>query len=217
MAHVAIFAATGGIGHHLVREALAAGHHVVAIARSPEKVGLDDPRLTLRKADATDAEAVAQALEGCDVVLSGLGNAYGGPTIIEAGTRNLIAGMAQHGIRRLALVSAAGVGDSLHQATRDWIDHLVLWAFVNIWGRFFIRDWMQDLERTEAMVQAADVEAVIVRPMGLTNGPGHRPVLVADPRTPVRSTVDRAAVARFMVGLVDDTSHDGTAVTVSAA
>jgi uncharacterized protein YbjT (DUF2867 family) len=42
---VAVFGGTGPTGQLVLREALAAGHEVVAFARSPAKIGFADARL----------------------------------------------------------------------------------------------------------------------------------------------------------------------------
>src|SRR5215472_6524091 len=69
-----IFAATGGIGRQLLTQAVAAGHDVTAVVRSPEKLpGGGTVRVV--KADMADPDpaALESAVAGADAVLSGLG------------------------------------------------------------------------------------------------------------------------------------------------
>ncbi|MFI6783976.1 NAD(P)H-binding protein [Micromonospora sp. NPDC050276] len=43
---VTVFGATGGTGQHLMRQALAVGHHVTAVVRDPARLHhADHPRL----------------------------------------------------------------------------------------------------------------------------------------------------------------------------
>ncbi|PAA75233.1 hypothetical protein BOX15_Mlig024481g2 [Macrostomum lignano] len=80
---LAILGATGPTGLLLVDQALARGHQVVAVVRSPDKLGSDrltQPGLTVKQvpdmsAAAGEAEQklLAEAYEGCDAVLSALG------------------------------------------------------------------------------------------------------------------------------------------------
>lgn len=61
--------ASGYIGGRLVPELLAAGHQVVCLARTPEKLR-DHPwadRVTVRRGDVTDAGSLAEAMRGVDV------------------------------------------------------------------------------------------------------------------------------------------------------
>src|SRR5258708_27812658 len=69
-----VFAATGGIGRHLVDQAVAAGHDVTAVARSPRNLPADG-RFRVVAADLAnpDPAVLASAVEGADAVLSALG------------------------------------------------------------------------------------------------------------------------------------------------
>jgi len=65
------FGATGNIGRH-VGEALRRGHEVVGVVRDPATVQSPDPRVTLVRGDATDAESVAEVVKGADAVVSAI-------------------------------------------------------------------------------------------------------------------------------------------------
>ena len=67
---LAIFGATGSIGTQLVRQALAAGHHVTAFVRDPARLDVDDPGLRFVTGDVmTDPEQIRQTVDGQDAVL----------------------------------------------------------------------------------------------------------------------------------------------------
>ena len=66
--------ATGFIGGHTAARAIAAGHEVCALVRSPEKLeslreSFDLPAIDYVVGDMTDPDAVAAALEGADAVI----------------------------------------------------------------------------------------------------------------------------------------------------
>jgi saccharopine dehydrogenase-like NADP-dependent oxidoreductase len=71
--NVTVLGATGPTGTQLVERALAAGHHVTALVRSPEKLTITNPNLYVIQGDATDRAAVSQAMKGADAVISTLG------------------------------------------------------------------------------------------------------------------------------------------------
>lgn len=76
---IAVFGATGRTGVPLVEQALERGHEVVAFARSPGKLGVDNPDLTVVEGDAYSGEGVAEAVAGADAVVSVLGQSSDGP------------------------------------------------------------------------------------------------------------------------------------------
>ncbi len=105
-----IFAATGGIGHQILDQAVAAGHDVTAVVRNPDKLS---GRVRVIKADlaTADAEALAPAVSGADAVLSGLGpRSKAEFGIVTRGTRAIARAMQATGVRRIVVVSAAPVG-----------------------------------------------------------------------------------------------------------
>jgi hypothetical protein len=55
LVRLAVFGASGRTGRPLVERALAEGHTVRALVRTPTKVGIQDARLELIQGDATDA------------------------------------------------------------------------------------------------------------------------------------------------------------------
>lgn len=99
-----IFGATGRTGIHVVEQALAAGHDVVAFVRNPAKLNLRHERLRTVQGELTDAVAVEDVVRGADAVLATLTpNLTGGSKDmpVAAGTRNIVAAMRTHGVRRL--------------------------------------------------------------------------------------------------------------------
>lgn len=100
--------ATGYIGGRLVPELLAAGHRVRVMTRNPERIR-DHPwaaRVEVARADAGDAEQVAAACTGVDVVYY-LIHALGSGPEFEATDRRTAGVMAD-------AVRAAGVGRLVH-------------------------------------------------------------------------------------------------------
>src|SRR5215467_11307535 len=105
-----IFAATGGIGRQLLEQAVAAGHDVTAVARSPEKLPGGAVRVVKADLAAPDPAALESAVAGADAVLSGLGprsNSDAG--VASQGTQAIVTAMQATGTRRVVVVSAAPV------------------------------------------------------------------------------------------------------------
>jgi putative NADH-flavin reductase len=109
---ILLFGATGNVGRCVVEEALKRGHQVTGVVRDPQAVESPDPRVTLRRGDATDRRSVAELADSADAVVSAISprpNARGlaAPTLVAA-ARALIAGLRDAGTRRVIAVGGAG-------------------------------------------------------------------------------------------------------------
>lgn len=158
-----IVGATGGTGRQLVVQALERGYRVTALARRPADLELEHPRLSVVRGDVLDAASLAAATEGQDAVLCALGHRrFLYPTrILSRGTANLLEAMATHGVRRLVVETALGIGSSAGRMglyyTLFTIPVVLPWYFA-------------DKARQEQVVAASDADWVIVRPGVLTHG-----------------------------------------------
>jgi putative NADH-flavin reductase len=162
---IALFGANGGTGRVLAAQALDGGHEVTAVTRHPETFGIAHERLQVVTGDAMDATSVSAAIAGQDAVLSTLGVPFGKEpiTIYSAGARNIVAGMAEHGVRRLACVSSSAV-DPHDDPQEGWIFNHVLQPYVvNGIGK----TTYDDMRAMEAIVGASDLDWTVVRPSGL--------------------------------------------------
>lgn len=105
-----ILGASGATGRELTRQALERGHKVTAVARRPERIDVpDSDRLTRVRADVLDPEAIAHALKGAEIVLSGLGiAAKEAPGVLTAGARAAV----ESGADTVIWLAAFGTGES---------------------------------------------------------------------------------------------------------
>src|SRR5579859_3601305 len=99
-----IIAATGGVGRLILEQAIAAGHHVTAVARHPERLNAGVRSVTV-DFDDPDQEALRPAVQGADAVLSGLGARRASESgIASRGTQAIVAAMQSAGARRIIAV-----------------------------------------------------------------------------------------------------------------
>jgi putative NADH-flavin reductase len=195
---IAVFGATGGTGREVVKQALAAGHQVTALARNPASLDSADSDLTVVAGNVLDIEAVQQALTGADVAVVSLGSTANNPdNIVSQGTQVILDAIGQlGGPRRIVVVSSIGVGDSKDQ---------VPFAFKMLM-KTVLRKAIEDKERQEALVKASGLDWIIVRPGGLTDGSATGQYQAGlDPKISA-GQVSRADVAAFVLQqLTDDT------------
>jgi uncharacterized protein YbjT (DUF2867 family) len=86
MAIILVIGASRGIGLETVKRALAAGHHVRALARGAAALAVEHPQLERVAADALNRAAVTTAVTGADAVIETLGAPHDLRTVLH-GTR----------------------------------------------------------------------------------------------------------------------------------
>ncbi len=108
MVKIALLGGTGGCGSAFADHALAAGHYVVLLARTPSKITSTHENLKVVQGDGTSAEDVLALSDGCDVVVT----CMGGPMVMEAAARNVVAACNAQDIKRCYFITALGFGGS---------------------------------------------------------------------------------------------------------
>jgi putative NADH-flavin reductase len=197
-----IFGASGATGQHLVQQALAQGHTVTAFARRPESIlAAPSPGLTVVQGDVHDAAAVSAVIAGHDAVLSGLGaRNLGKSDVLEVGVRNILAGMAAHGVRRIIVLGASG-------AVQDADQHLGAGTrlFLKLISATVLKEPFRSQREQERQLEASAMDYTVVRPPRLLNGPFTGQYRVQEDGLPPNGlTINRADVADFMLRQLTD-------------
>lgn len=197
-----IFGASGGTGQHLVQQALAQNHTVTGFARRPESIlAAPAPGLTVLSGDIHDSRAVSAAISGQGAVLSALGaRNLGRSDVLEAGIRNILAGMAAHGVVRIIVLGASGVADNAgaHQGITT---RLLLKLITST----ILREPFRSQRQQEQLLAASNAQYTIVRPPRLLNQPAFGRYRVEEDGLPRGGlTIPRADVADFMLRQLSD-------------
>src|SRR5262249_50663098 len=102
---------TGRTGQQFIDLALAGGHQITALVRSPWKIRRHEPELRVVEGDPRDAEAQGKALMGHDALVSALGpeprKAMTRSTLLQDCAAASVTAMRATGVERVAAVSSA--------------------------------------------------------------------------------------------------------------
>jgi uncharacterized protein YbjT (DUF2867 family) len=209
---ITVFGATGGIGGQVVRQALDAGHKVTAVVRDPTRFSLSHPALDVVAVPGlTDPAVLGPALEGGDVVISGVGprGRKDGPVASNA-TRGILRALEASGVRRFVAVSAVPVGPV--PEGESWFNRRIVLPFFGA----LLRDLYADLAAMEDEIRRSGTQWTVVRPPKLTNK-----ALTGRYRTTIGGnvprgyTISRADVAHAMLAALDDPATVGQAVGIA--
>jgi len=221
MKTIAVFGASGLTASECVFQALENGDSVVGMTRNPsnlvipkgsggERAGqaIDNPNLTLIGGDVTKMADVEKVFENpIDGVVVALGGKTSdvGETMLTDGTANIIAAMKAKDIKRLAVVTSIGAGDSENQAP-----FMFKMLMMTVMKKIFV-----DKNNQEKAVVDSGLEYCIIRPGGLTVDPPTGVINVIEGEA---GSIARADVAQFCLDsiTVEDFPYIGKAPCISS-
>ncbi len=218
---IVVFGATGATGRHVVDQALAAGHKVIAVARRPDQIA-PRPNLIACTGDVLDAASLVDSCRDTDTVISCIGprnnpnasaimnNLRPGRTM-SVGTAHMVAAAQAAGVRRFVFQSGIGLSDGSELSRTDrWILRL-------LWRPMFAAA-IRDKAQGERILRASTLDWVIVRPVGLQDSPATASY-VAGPGTRVAlfSSIAFADCAACLLRAVSESTWSHQAVNVGQA
>jgi putative NADH-flavin reductase len=154
-----VVGATGSLGRLAVAEAAQRGHDVTAVVRDPARANLPEPVVKVR-GDVLPV-SLGPAVEGRDAVVCALGtpSPRQASSLLEDGTRNLVAAMERAGVPRLVCVTLLGTADSKRNASPLY-RYIILRALAPM---------VPDKENQERVVRDSGLECVLIRPPRFTS------------------------------------------------
>jgi putative NADH-flavin reductase len=218
-----VFGATGGVGGHLLRQSLDAGHEVTAVVRDPSRLPHTAARVVRADLLAPDPAVLRDALDGAGAVLSGLGArtaAEARAGIARRGTRAIVDAMRAAGVRRIVVVSAASVGTvpspgRRHPPKHNPGDGFFMRHLAAPLAKRAFRHQYADLALMEDVLRDSDLDWTVARPPRLLGGRATGRYRVAYDRN-VRGGmfIRRSDVAHLMLATLTrpETVHHALAV-----
>ena len=196
-----VFGASRGVGRSLTELALAQGHQVTAVVRSPSSLDLDDPSLDVVAGDVTNAAIVERSIGGHQMVFCTLGaDNRGATTLYSVAARNITEAMDAQGVGRLMFLSNFGV---LGEKASDFRTASLVFV-----AKKLLRDTLRDHRRALDEIRKYDWEWMAVRPMRLTDGEQTGRYRIALEGLPRGGThIARADVADFMLKQVSSDEY----------
>jgi len=164
---IAVIGSNGRSGRQVLEQGLSRGHQMTALVRRPETQTLRHDDLVTVPADILDRNRLAESMTGCDAVVSavGIGTSRAPTVIYSEGITNVLGAMQANEITRLAVVSAAPAAP---RAGQPFLERRIMMPVLE---RFFGHTY-DDMRRMESILQASDVDWVVLRPPRLVKKSG---------------------------------------------
>jgi putative NADH-flavin reductase len=106
---IAVIGASGWLGGLIARRAIDRGHEVTVLARDRSRLEGIEGAAAVAEVDATDADALREAVAGHDVVIASVTDRSGADRgVIPATARALIAALPAAGVERLVFMGGGG-------------------------------------------------------------------------------------------------------------
>lgn len=154
---IAVFGATGQVGNLLIKEALARGHEIIAYARSPKKIAINDRKLSIVAGGLEDADKIELAIAGADAVVSVMGPVgWQSRLIFAPGYENIIRAMKKRGVQRIIALGTPTVPDENDRFS------FIFWFLIVVVG-FLINKGHEDLRKAGMIVRESGLDWTLVR------------------------------------------------------
>jgi putative NADH-flavin reductase len=208
---ITVFGATGRTGREIVKLALDREYNAVAFVRDPQKVDIENSRLSVVQGELSDRETIKTAIQESDCVLSALGPT-GSPSDEELsdGIANILSAMEECGVKRFIVLSTTSAQDLLDRdgfrfkMRRDMIKR----------GR---PTTYEQIVKYSQLVRDSNSDWTLVRIASLlTNKPLSKHVRAGYlGKDALGSKLSRADLAWFMLEQIDSTEYIRKAPAVS--
>jgi putative NADH-flavin reductase len=200
MKHILLFGATGRTGRQVLKYALDNGYGVTALVRNPEKITEKSDKLNIIKGLPTNIDDVRKAMLNCDRVINTLNpisekdmislKKIDPPKILEKSIRNVIECMGEFGIKKIAVVSSIGIGET----------YLLAPWFMRLLGKITnFRNSFDDHNMQESLLMKSNLDWVITRPVSLNNNELLQNLVINYDKKPSPFKISRKLLAKFLV------------------
>lgn len=202
---IIVFGATGGVGKSVVKQAVDNGFEVTAFVRTPSKLEVTHENLNVVQGDAFNPAEVSAAIAGHDAVVSCLGSSQGmkKSSELEEMVKNIVAGMQDHGVKRIVYTASAGIYQELPGVSGKLMMGM-------------LKNALTDHRAAVDWIEAHGLTYTIVRPMGLTNGVFTGNYREAATGVPEKSkSIARADVAHFILKALNNAQYENSSIGIA--
>lgn len=206
---IALLGATGNLGSHTLRSAVAAGHQVTAYARRPEAVE-HLPGVTVIGGELDDVPTLSSAISGAEVLVVSITGPMKDTTFCRRTVPGILTAAHEAAVAHVLLVSAFGAGETAGKASLP----------ARLMYRTALKGFFGDKAAAEQLVHDSGLPWTIVYPVNLKEAAA-QPGQTIEPidtvtRVPGLPTLPFANAARALVEIAEQSPDtDGRRLLVT--
>lgn len=153
---IAVLGGGGRTGKYLVNQLLEQGFSINLLLRTPEDFIIQHSQIEIVKGDAIDENAIRLLLEGCQAVMSTIGQRPGEPLVAGRATTQLLKTMQEYNIKRYVLLAGLNIDTPFDNKSEKS-------TLATNWMKTHYPEIQKDRQLTYDLLNASAIDWTLVR------------------------------------------------------
>jgi putative NADH-flavin reductase len=196
---IAVIGGTGKSGKYLVTQLFNQGFCFRILLRDPAAFQIENPLAEIIKGDARDDQAVHSLINGCQVVISTLGQPKGEASIFSQATKNVIQAMNECKVRRYILITGMNVDTPFDNKSPKT-------KFATEWMKTNYPETTADKQTEYTILSESNVDWTLIRLPLIEQTDARNQIIVSLEDCP-GDKISATDLAHFLIGQIDDDAY----------
>jgi putative NADH-flavin reductase len=200
---IAVIGGGGRTGQYVVGQLLEKGFQLKLLLRNPQDFHIESSSIEIIKGDVLDPAAVSSLIEGCDAVISTVGQRRDEPLVSSQATLNILSAirMSEQSGRQIRYILVAGLNvDTPFDKKGEETQMATEWMKINFPA---IHD---DRQKTYRILSESNLNWILVR-VPFIEFTGERAAVRADLKDSPGKKISAADIAGFLIGQLSDDAY----------
>jgi putative NADH-flavin reductase len=153
---IAVLGGGGRTGKYLVNQLINKGFQLKVLLLHPEQFQIQSQQIEIVQGDATHPESILQLAEGCDAIISVVGQRPGEPLVASRATQSLLDAMNHFGIQRLILLAGLNMDAPSDQKGKETL-------MATEWMKANFPEIHADRQKSYSLLEQSPLDWTLVR------------------------------------------------------
>ena len=153
---IAVLGGGGRTGKYLVNNTIDRGFQIKLLLRKPEEFQIKSSLIEIVKGDATDSEAICNLVQGCQAVISTVGQRSGEPLVASQAVMNVLEAMDKFGLKRFISLAGLNVDTPFDRKSAET-------SMATEWMKANFPEIHDDRRKAYSILSASEVDWTLIR------------------------------------------------------